>query len=474
MGGHARPHGPRRPKPPLFADTYRPVGLPWLYRPMAALVVLVALLQPLIYAAFIAGIAWATAAWAVHGVGLLGMGPGVPMGYGMGRARVWAALVRVILYMTPLVGGVLIVLLLLGALIPSRREPEADAYPLARVEHPLIYAYVDKLCDLMRAPRPVRIDLSAQPNASASFDGRWAWLVRRRLVLTIGAPLVAGMTRRELTGVVAHELAHFTQGLGMRSTRIVGAMNRWFERVVYRRGMIDDLVEDWRESEWALLAVGGFLVTLAIGCVRGLLMLVVAGVRLITLAMLRRMEEAADRCQTRVAGSAAVVSSHARMIELSEGFDKAMEVALHESAQGRLPEDLADLTMNILPMRPRNASGFIAGWRDRGSVWRSHPTTSKRVAAALAMNEPGVVLSDGPAAKLFPGFGPLSKAVTRHMFEQMADDLSGVRFLSTDALLQRGEHDPARAGVVAPVQPVKGEAVRPVAAEDDDIIPFAD
>lgn len=476
--GVVRPTGSKPPRPPLFADTYRPVTLPWLYRPAAAMMVVLALLQPLIYFAAIAAMSWATAAWAILGVRLLesaGSVPSTGMGYGSRRATVGLMLLKLFVYLTPLACGVMVVLLLLGALIPSRRDPGPGGYPLARVEHPLIYAYVDRLCDIMRAPRPVRIDLAPDANASASFDGRWSWLVRRRLVLTVGATLVAGMTRRELTGVIAHELGHFTQGLGMRSTRVVGAINTWFERVVHHRGMIDDMLEDAGDSEWALLALGAALVKLALTLVRGLLWMIASGSRLATLGMVRRMEMAADRCQTRVAGSAATVSSLARLVELSDGFDKAYQVARHESAQRRLPENLSDLAMNILPRRPRDPRGFIAGWVDKPSLWSSHPPLGHRAAAAIAMNEPGIVLTDGPAVKLLPGFQAVSRAVTIHAFNQVLSDTKGVRFLSTDALLQRGTHDPARAiPPTAPVYRKKGEINRPAAAVDDDVIPFAD
>ncbi len=33
------------------------------------------------------------------------------------------------------------------------------------------------------------------------------------LVLTIGLPLVAGLSAKEFAGILAHEFGHFTQGL---------------------------------------------------------------------------------------------------------------------------------------------------------------------------------------------------------------------------------------------------------------------
>lgn len=464
---------PKKPRPELFADTYRPVRLPWLYRPAAVLMVIVALVQPLVYFAAIAGVGWATLWWGSWGTRLLTVGSS---GYGY-RTRGLVMLLRVFLYMTPLVGGAMIVLLLLGALFPSRRDPGPRGYPLARVEHRLIYAYVDKLCDIMRAPRPVRIDLRPDANASASFDGGWSWVVRRRMVLTIGTTLVAGMTRRELTGVIAHELGHFTQGMGMRSTRILESINRWFFRVIHERGLVDDILEDGRDSEWLLIQLGSALIAFSLVVIRALLWVIASASRLVTMFMLRRMELAADRCEARVAGSEAFVRSMARIIELNEGFRKAFELTRLEAVQRRLPEDFAGLAMALSPRLARDPDGFVEGYAEPGSLWSTHPPLGQRVGLAIKMAEPGIVLSDGPATKLLPGFEGLSRAVTVHLHEQIVGgSLAGIRVLSTDALLGRGEYDPARIRAAAPAQsiPVKRGEARHEPVPDGDVIPFAD
>ena len=58
---------------------------------------------------------------------------------------------------------------------------------------------------------------------------------KKDLVLTIGLPLVAGLSIREFGGVLAHEFGHFAQGGGMRLTALVRFVNGWFARVVYER-----------------------------------------------------------------------------------------------------------------------------------------------------------------------------------------------------------------------------------------------
>lgn len=469
---------PRATKPrPLFAETYRPVRLPWSYRPLAAAVMLLALLQPLVYFGTIAVVGFGVVWWARAGFEIVGLGSGQRMGFGY-RIGAMIALFRLCLYMTPLIGGVFVLLVLVGSLIPSRSERLAPGYPLARIEHPLIYAYVDKLCDIMGAPRPHRIDLSTDANASASLGSGILWLIRPRLVLTIGGTLAAGMSRSELTGVIAHELGHFTQGIGMRSTRIVGGINTWFMRVVHERGVLDDYIEDMRGSEYLFgaIAIAGVFATAAVALVRRFVLLVAAGSRLVTLAMSRRMEFAADGCQTRVAGSAAFVTTSARLCELTIGYGRALEIARHESTRCRLPENLSLLAVEVTPRLERDGRGFVPGMSQEPSLWRTHPPLDERARRATELLEPGILLSDGPAVKLFKGFERLTRDASRYTLEQaLGDGVSAYRMMPLNEVLGRGKFAPSEAMSQAQALPgPKNERTMPMRAADEDVIPFAE
>lgn len=446
---------------------------------MSAVVVLIALFQPVAYVGILIAVAMGTHWWAFHGAGLVGFGDGTGRIYG--RATAVLVMIKLVLLLTPLMTGLLVTLLMIGALIPARRDDERPGYVLAPIEQPLLYEYVYRLCDIMGAPRPVRIELTPDANASASFDGDWAWLVRRKMVLTIGMTLLVGMTRRELTGVIAHELGHFTQGVGMRSTRIVSAINVWFYRVVDQRGAVDDFVETMRDSDFWAFSLAGATVTAAMGLVRWVVLLIASLSRLATMALLRRMEFAADRCHARVSGSRAFASGFARLIELNQGYERAVEVTQLESVQSRLPEDLSDLAVQIAPKRPRGSDGFLQGYTEPGSVWSTHPPVDKRVAAALAANEPGIVTSDGPSIKLIRDAERFGREVTGKLHAQvLGEDLGRFRKLSTDEVLGRGASSPeaimeqAKRRPPAPVYRKAGERVIEPTATDEDVIPFAE
>jgi hypothetical protein len=91
--------------------------------------------------------------------------------------------IRLLLYLAPIVSGAVLVLFMLKPIV-SRRSGSAQVRTLQRDEAPLLFAFVKKLCRLLGAPTPDRLDLDLQINASAghhmmSSDGN-------RFVLTIG------------------------------------------------------------------------------------------------------------------------------------------------------------------------------------------------------------------------------------------------------------------------------------------------
>jgi len=141
---------------------------------------------------------------------------------------------RLIGYFGPLIVGGIVVLFMIKPLF-ARPPAGPQPFSLDPERQPLLFRYVHRLSDLLGAPLPRRIDIDCNVNASASFRRGWLSMFRSDLALTIGLPLVEGMTSRQLTGVLAHELGHFAQGGGMRLSYVIRSVNHWFARVVYEK-----------------------------------------------------------------------------------------------------------------------------------------------------------------------------------------------------------------------------------------------
>ena len=175
-----------------------PAPVPFPYRLALAGVALAMVLLPLVYLALVGTAAYATWWHAVHHLTWLA---------GRGSARG-----RMFVYATPIVGGLTTVFFMIKPLL-ARHAPKQQPLVLDRRKEPFLFDFVDRLCRTIGAPPPVRIEVDCEVNASAHRVG---FAGTGGLVLTIGLPLVAGLTLRQMTGVLAHEFGHFAQGAGMR------------------------------------------------------------------------------------------------------------------------------------------------------------------------------------------------------------------------------------------------------------------
>ena len=95
---------------------------------------------------------------------------------------------------TPLVAGVVVVFFLFKPLF-ARQPKQAQPLALNPASEPLLYAFIEKICDTVGAPSPKRIDLDCQLNAAAAFRRGWLSLFGNDLVLVIGLPLAAQSQR---------------------------------------------------------------------------------------------------------------------------------------------------------------------------------------------------------------------------------------------------------------------------------------
>jgi Zn-dependent protease with chaperone function len=237
-------------------------------------------------------------------------------------------------------------------------------------------------------------------------------------------PLIAGLSERELAGVIAHEFGHFRQAVGMRLTFLIRTVNLWFARVVYERDGWDEMIESASASSDGWVAF-------MIGCVRAgvwvsrrvLWLLMMTGHGLCGF-LLRQMEYDADRWEIYVAGSTAFETTTFQIASLAavqEEIHREMVRTLRRQLQ--LPDNLPVLLeyrASRLPEAKRkkveNAVGLTkTGWFD------THPSAADRVRQARRLAMPGELEGDTPARTLFENFNTISRLVTLAHYE---DDLN--------------------------------------------------
>lgn len=331
-------------------------------------------------------------------------------------------MLKVLCSVTPLLVGSIILLFMVKPIF-ARKTKRMQPITLNPEHEPLFHALVHRICAIVGAPAPREIRFDCEVNASAGFRRGFLSFFGNDLVLTVGLPLMAGLTMREIAGVIAHEFGHFTQGAGMRLSYIIRRVNGWFARVVYQRDAWDATLDDWAQTDtWWL--------SFMVGCARlgvWFSRLILKGLMFLGHAissfLMRQMEFDADRCEIHVAGSEGFEWTMFRLVEIGATTNVLYrEMQKTWRTSHRLPDNVPLLVAHHVAQLSDEARAKLAagigtektGWLD------THPSDADRIAAARRIGAPGLFTEDGHAIDLVANFATLGKFVTLAHYE---DDL---------------------------------------------------
>lgn len=320
----------------------------------------------------------------------------------------------IVLALAPLIAGVIGIVFLFKPLL-ARIPKSEDTVELRREDAPLLYALVESLSDALGSPRPERIEVDVRVNASASWRrGFWSML-SNDLALTIGLPLVNGLTLRQFTGVLAHEFGHFSQSAGMRLGFLIGTVNNWLYTSIYVRDSWDEKLTELSESDLGVLSFAGSAGKAGAFFSRLILRVLMMIGRLLSSYLQRQQEFDADQAAIRAVGSDASVSMMRRLPVLSLG-----EMWAHSRQQEcwknrRLGDDL--------PALIAAGSGKVGFVEDaagqtaaKSGMYDSHPPANQRIARAEAQPWEGAFQLDGDATELFQDFPATCRAASKHFY----------------------------------------------------------
>ena len=401
-------------------------GVALRYRAAMCAVAAVMILLPLVYVAIIAAAGWGVVFYAVHGVVIIENAHG---------------LLALALYLGPLVAGAVLIVVMIAPLFSApKRGPE----PLfvSKEQEPLLYALVERVCREVRAPLPRRIAVTCEVNASASFERGLPALLLGRLRLTIGMPLVRGLTMEQLTGVLAHEFGHFAQGGGMRLSYIIRSINAWFARVIYERSELERGVAKMGRSGVGVLALVALICELLMRGARWILRALMRFGGVISAYLLRQMEFDADAHMARVVGGETLVATMTRLPELNAGARRAWELVNEFVRINKLPADVNVLIADMGARLPGSTRARLAQELNSNAHGRfdTHPTSAARIAAARRLAEPGIFHNDANAATLFTNADALGREATRHHYAILAGvDMSKITLIENTEASRRDE-----------------------------------
>ncbi|HVX11735.1 MAG TPA: M48 family metalloprotease [Pirellulales bacterium] len=391
-----------------FQGSIEPVRSAGGYRLAVVLVLGFMVLLPVFYVALIGLVCLLLGLHAVYDTALLHAG----------RGR--GALLAVMLYSAPLLAGAILVFFMFKPLL-ARPMKQGKPRSLNREQEPLLFAFVDRVCEAVNAPAPSRIDVDCYVNASASFRrGMWSML-GNDLVLTLGLPLVAGLNTRQFAGVVAHEFGHFSQGAGMRLSYLVRTLSFWLTRVVYERDEWDERLVAWSQGLDIRIGIIFLFARLFVWLTRKTLWLLMMLGHLVSGILLRQMEYDADCYETRLVGSDVFESTMRRLILLDVATQGAFADLGEFSKEGRLSDDFPRLIVANAGQIGPQATKWVDERIDEESegLFSTHPAPRDRIAHAHEEAAPGIFHVERPARDLFQNFAALSKTCTLDLYRSL-------------------------------------------------------
>ena len=331
----------------------------------------------------------------------------------------------------PVAGCITVLFLLKPILIRPPRPPEP--LPLWPNEEPVLFDFIDRLCDALGSPHPSRIYADLRVNASASVHG-WRGFFFGDLNLTVGLPLATGLTLSQFTGVLAHEFGHFAQRAGLRSQFLIQTIQMWFARVVHQRDGWDDWLERTRgHGDWRIKVVANLAQLVVNGSRLYLTLLMKAGAWFST-EFSRHMEYDADCHEAAITGAEVFEQTIRQLPILQIGAQLAWQDTEKEWSIRRLPEDFAAL----VSIRTEYLADETKAQIGRGALgektgrWDTHPCASDRIANIRRMGPCGIFDLEGPAARLFRDLEALCREATRHHYEtRLRIAASSARFVSS-------------------------------------------
>lgn len=365
-------------------------------------------------------------------------------------------------------GAGFLAVFMLKAVIPARRKDgDERAHELTADQHPRLFAFLHRLADEARAPRPHRVFVSPRVNAAVFYDLSLANLIiPSRKNLEIGLGLINVLTLGELKAVLAHEFGHFAQR-SMAVGRWVYTAQQIAGHVVVKRDKLDEALQVLSTIDLRVAWIGWILRTI-VWSIRSLVDTAFGWVVLAQRALSREMELQADLVAVSLTGSDALVHALHRLEAADDAMDRALAFTAGELRAGRAVADVFAIQRRMLerkrailddptygevpplPADPARHRVFAAQLAHPPRMWATHPPSelreanAKRVYVAAPLDDrPGWLLFEDPDALR----AEVSARLTAHVEPPPAPAPLADSLARVDQAFDRRFFDPAYRGV---------------------------
>ena len=394
------------------------------YASQLFLVTLCCMLVPLLYAGLVIALGLGLSWYLMHIHEYLG-----------GLRNIWLLLC---VYGVPAIsGGILLLFMARPFFLPSYREPDPLLLDLSA--EPRLQRVIEQLCQAIGLRPPVAVQLSNEVNASVHFEQGWRGFFSGRKVLTIGMPLVAGMSVQQFIGVLGHEFGHFAQRLGMRCNFLINAVNAWLEVRGNSRDPWDDRLQGWLETDpWWLFQLAIWVAQQGIELSRLLMRGCFWLSFRLSRSLSRQMEFDADRYESLLAGSAAFRGSALQLRALSWAWGEVDQQNARTWRERRLLRDMPQATALKTAELSQATLQQLQQGLEEGSTryWHTHPADLQRIQHSEALQAPGYLHDPRPAATLFEQFASHCQRVTQAYYAELGLEYTAEQLQDSQQILQ--------------------------------------
>ena len=335
----------------------------------------------------------------------------------------WVSLPHNVLLLLGVATPPLVALALLTVLVRPlfSKSTALSRVSLKRKEAPLLFDLVERLSTAIGAPPPTALYLDNQVNAYVNSANGAAGLRKGELELTIGTPLLFGLTGAELASVLAHEFGHFTQTREMLRSHQINRVARWLWICAHQPDRWEQKLETLRDrvkqkSNALLLLL--WVVLASLRASRRVFALLLGLNDRLTGAISRQMEFNADDHAVALLGSALYVETEYRIHEMTVLEQRIREMNRSAYQENRLlrdiPSAIAKELAGLSDDQRRAIRSTIAD--ETTEFWSTHPASKDRIARALALDVPVRDTPGFPARDLLVESAGLGERTTLHHY----------------------------------------------------------
>ncbi|MDB4673516.1 M48 family metallopeptidase [Verrucomicrobiales bacterium] len=332
-------------------------------------------------------------------------------------------------------GAAFLAVFLIKGLFFKTDSGQPKDFEVTPEQEPQLFAFLERLANETGAPKPHRVFLSADVNASVSYDLTILnFIFPSRKNLNIGLGLVNALSLSEFKAVLAHEFGHFAQNT-MAVGRWVYMAQQVATQLIFHRNFLDAFLSGLSRFDLRFAWIG-WLLKLVVWSIRSVLDSALGVVMLAHRALSREMEFQADLVAVKSTGSDALIHALFKLGPADEAWAEAKNFVIGELDAGHATSDVFAIQSEIIDQRRRILDDpefghapalpqsdqdkhriFTADVAQPPQMWSTHPQNHLRENNAKQTYIPAEI-KEGSAWEAFADPEELKTKVSAHLLAE--------------------------------------------------------